>query len=62
MYLVTIRDETEWIESVKCGANKLTKINEEEIINNIESHYNFECIHPYGMGTAAEKIYEAING
>ena len=57
---VTLRDETEWIESVECGANKLCKINKADIIATINSEYDIETSYTYGDGDASKKIVKAI--
>jgi len=58
---VTLRDETEWVETVANGWNVLTGADEKKII---EAALNFKIpsAHPslYGDGKAAEKILEAL--
>jgi UDP-N-acetylglucosamine 2-epimerase len=34
---VTLRDETEWVETVESGWNKLTELNSEKILHTIEA-------------------------
>ena len=36
---ITVRNETEWVETVQLGWNKLTGANKDEIINGVESFY-----------------------
>ncbi len=57
---VTLRNETEWIESVNQGANKLCKINHDDIINTIHSEYDIKTSYVYGDGDASQKIVKAI--
>lgn len=59
---ITLRDETEWVESVECGANRLTRINKREILKNIREPFVYKKIMPYGKGNAAKKIVELLNG
>ncbi len=60
---ITLRNETEWMESVDDKANILTKIDCDEIINNVNSDFNdIKFSNVYGDGNAAIKIVEAING
>jgi len=68
---VTLRESTEWVETVELGANRLVgadpvKIvravreileNESEVRNTIESAPN-----PFGDGKASERIVEAVKG
>lgn len=58
---VTMRNETEWIETVDYGWNVLVGANEEEIVRELNAdrkpHSN---VSPYGDGTAAVKIVDII--
>jgi UDP-N-acetylglucosamine 2-epimerase len=58
---ITLRDETEWVETVEDGWNILTGADRKKIIN---ATYNFTPPkeHPslYGDGHAAERILEAL--
>lgn len=61
---ITVRNETEWVETVQLGWNKLTGANKDEIINGVESFYaNYpkaSNAKPYGNGHAAEKIIKSL--
>ncbi len=62
---VTFRDETEWVELIENGVNKLVGTSSEAIVNAANS---FSTAGPtftkglYGNGKAAEEIIEAILG
>ena len=54
---ITLRDETEWVETVKSGWNILTKIKEEEILKNIEQfNPNNRQKNYFGDGKTSKKI------
>ncbi|MDH5745031.1 MAG: UDP-N-acetylglucosamine 2-epimerase (non-hydrolyzing) [Candidatus Aminicenantes bacterium] len=63
---LTIRKNTEWIETVELGANLLVGVNKIKIVTEgkrilNESKYKFENkINPYGDGKAAEKIINIL--
>ena len=58
---ITLRPETEWIETVRSGWNTLVGSNKEKIIEAVvnngvpEKHPNF-----YGKGDTANKIFDII--
>lgn len=61
---ITLRDETEWMESIESGWNQLappgnSDIDVAEMVNAAVGHKG-ENVQPYGDGTAARKIIEAI--
>lgn len=60
---VTIRDNTEWVETLEAGANVLTSTNPEDIISKAQvmwgKHMNNDP-NVYGDGAAAEKIAQII--
>lgn len=60
---ITLREETEWIETLENGANKLVGFVKEEILKAIESiEAKFDVLgEPFGDGSAAEKIIENLN-
>jgi UDP-GlcNAc3NAcA epimerase len=53
---VTLRDETEWIETVEAGWNKLVGANLERIINAVNKTHQGAGISQYGNGRCAESI------
>jgi len=59
---VTLRDETEWIETIECGWNELVGTDKYKIIEAIVN-IPFEKAHPalFGDGNTSEKIVEIIN-
>jgi UDP-GlcNAc3NAcA epimerase len=60
---VTLRDETEWVETVELGWNKLTGASTDLIVETALSAVrpsNTELLAPYGNGRASEKILSAL--
>jgi len=58
---ITLRDETEWIELEKIGANHLVGSDKNLIINAINSKdHQINKIHLYGDGDAAKKIANSL--
>ncbi|MFW6134494.1 MAG: non-hydrolyzing UDP-N-acetylglucosamine 2-epimerase [Elusimicrobiota bacterium] len=59
---LTVRDETEWVELVKIGANRLSGTNKEAIIKAFKEMKNktIEKKRLYGYGDAAEKIVSVL--
>lgn len=58
---VTLRDETEWVETVDGGWNTLVGANEYEIVNAIENYSIPDAnSSPYGDGDAAKQITEIL--
>lgn len=61
---VTMRDETEWVETVELGLNCLTGASAEKIVTAAKRYFNGHTvsidIKPYGDGNAAEKIVAAL--
>jgi UDP-GlcNAc3NAcA epimerase len=57
---VTLRDETEWLETVEAGWNRIAGFNTEKIIECLGENTERREIKEYGDGRAAEKIVNAI--
>lgn len=61
---ITLRDETEWVELVECGANVLVGADKEKIINAYENNASFDnensSLDLYGGGVASGKIIEEL--
>lgn len=54
---VTLREETEWIETVACGANRLAGADTGRILSAWQARRAVpDDLFPYGDGTASEKI------
>ena len=60
---VTIRDETEWVETIECGWNTLVSANKERIISAVEMApaKDRRPIKDYGEGCSAQKIVKIIS-
>lgn len=63
---ITMRDETEWVETVECGGNRLVPPHQENIVLAAQEEISkplFKKINsPYGDGRAAEKILNLLLG
>jgi len=61
---VTLRDETEWVELVDCGANTLVGADKEKILeaykNNSEFNKQNSKLDLYGAGKASENIIKEL--
>jgi UDP-N-acetylglucosamine 2-epimerase len=58
---VTLREETEWVETVETGWNTLVGCDPERIVRTaLETRPGIESVWPYGDGQATEKIVSAI--
>ena len=60
---LTLRDQTEWMELIQAGANKLTPITSVDILSNFEQMLSFSGSFDtqlYGDGHAAEKIIQHL--
>jgi UDP-N-acetylglucosamine 2-epimerase len=56
---VTLREETEWVETVETGWNTLVDCDPERIVQaTLEARPGIESVWPYGDGRAAERIVE----
>lgn len=61
---ITLRDETEWVELVECGANVLVGADKEKIVQAYRNHQplaaNYHSLNLYGDGKASEKIVKEL--
>ncbi len=57
---VTMRDETEWIETVELGWNQLTGADTEAIVCAVRSAKQGRQASPYGCGRAGESILDIL--
>jgi len=61
---ITLRDETEWVETIEMGWNQIVGADRNLIINAynmlIKEDNPINQAHPYGDGSAAEKILDII--
>lgn len=58
---VTMRDETEWLETVESGWNVLTGADREQIVTELRSNHRLdEKPTPYGDGTAGEAVMSVL--
>jgi UDP-GlcNAc3NAcA epimerase len=63
---VTLRGETEWVETVEAGWNLLAGADEQSILRSV-THFNKSKltephIDPYGLGDASERMVRLISG
>lgn len=63
---ITLRDETEWVELVECGANTLVGANKDKILESYRSNSEFNKqnlkLDLYGCGKASEIIINELLG
>jgi len=61
---ITLRDETEWVELVECGANTLVGADKEKILEAYKNNSNFDAenskLDLYGGGKASENIIKEL--
>lgn len=61
---ITLRDETEWVELVECGANTLVGVDKEKILEAYKSNSKFNIqnstLDLYGGGKASENIIKEL--
>jgi len=58
---VTLRDETEWVETVRCGWNVLVGTDAAEICSNLSREFDLsQKPQPYGNGNAAQRIVTSL--
>ena len=58
---ITIREETEWVELVDIGANKLTGSKKDKIQNALIEDFSFSQDNLYGDGNTAQLIVEILS-
>lgn len=61
---ITLRDETEWVELVECGANRLVGADKKMILETYKNHKplntNHHSLNLYGGGKASENIIKIL--
>ena len=58
---MTLREETEWVETVETGWNTLVGCDPERIVRTaLEARPGIELVWPYGDGRAAERILDFL--
>ena len=57
---ITLRDETEWVETVEAGWNQITGTNEGSIQNALDKIGHGRVIKDYGTGSAGKKMAEIL--
>lgn len=61
---ITLRDETEWVELVECGANTLVGASKEKILESFANHSKFQIqnskLNLYGDGMASQNIIKEL--
>lgn len=59
---ITLRDETEWVETVEYGRNILVGLGASELDMDVEFNKDNNYKSPYGNGNAAQKIVSLLRG
>lgn len=62
-FCITLREQTEWIELVNLGVNKLVGVDKELIVSEAMKHIGFNTCDPhelYGGGKASERIVNQL--
>jgi UDP-GlcNAc3NAcA epimerase len=58
---VTLRDETEWVETVAAGWNQLAGADQERIVQAVSAAGPGRAIDEYGQGNAADRVVELLS-
>jgi UDP-N-acetylglucosamine 2-epimerase (non-hydrolysing)/UDP-GlcNAc3NAcA epimerase len=58
---VTMRDTTEWVETVESGWNVLVDLDAEQAVAALDRPLPAEHPQPYGDGRAAERVVDALD-
>ena len=62
---VTLREETEWVETVSCGWNRLAPPGKCSLVDEVKAailQSSNQHPQPYGNGEASDKIVSLLNG
>lgn len=57
---ITLRDETEWVETVEAGWNKLAGTDTDRILQALKEPFSMQPINEYGDGNSAQIIVDTI--
>ena len=57
---ITLRNETEWTETVKAGWNQVTGANEKAIIHALDNISQGKAIDDYGSGNSGSKMIKLL--
>ena len=57
---ITLRDETEWVETVEAGWNQIAGSEKESILHCLENQPEQKEIQEYGIGNASKNIIDLL--